>query len=734
MILTMVEAALRSMLLALAVWAALRVFRVRNVLAQKACWGLVLAAALLMPFLVRWSARVLPHAALVVPVPHVALQAADAPAVSLASVPVVTGVRKSMPLPEKPPSASLLIDARQPAPAMPSDVSSFSSLQASRTSALYTGSPAATLPAGVAPRLPATPGFIAALLYLTIACAFTIRVLIGLASAALLWLKAKPVTLAAQFAAGLSLRSSSSVASPVTIGSAVLLPPDYATWDPEKLRIVLAHERSHIRQGDFYLQLLAAFYAATFWFSPLGWWLKRELSDLAETISDRAGMEQAASCSTYAQILLEFAAAPRPTPIGVAMARTASLSRRIERLLNDASFRQAFAGGRRRALIAFLLVPCALFAATCLVRVQAAQQPPQAARAAQPAPAAEPASAAQSDEPRTGQANPEPAAEPSPIVTSEGAIAPQSPGPVSIPDPPAPVVVPSPVITPAPPDSITVIGPMVPVVPVVPAAPMVAVPPPNIRIYTNDAMRAYTRAYVDSQARVALNSQLRDAIAKADTYRWSSNEDSYVVVRGDHRHTMNFSGDLHSSDIDKAAKLAHGDFLWFNHEGKAYFVDDPAILQQIAAMYKPIEELGKQQEALGKQQEALGKQQEDLGRLQEQASVPAPDMSDEIAKLNAALAKLQSKAGKSLTQDELSDLQEKIGEIQSKLGDLQGMVGARQGELGEQQGRLGEQQGRLGAEQGRLGAEQGKLSMEADGKIRKMIEDSLQSGKAHPVE
>ena len=147
--------------------------------------------------------------------------------------------------------------------------------------------------------------------------------------------------------------ASRAVSSPVTIGSGVVLPADYDDWDSEKLRIVLAHERSHIRQGDFYLQLLAGLYAALFWFSPLGWWLKRKLSDLAEAISDRAGLEEAASRSSYAQILLEFAAAPRPTLIGVAMARTGSLSRRIERLLNDVSFRQAFAGSRR-ALAAVL--------------------------------------------------------------------------------------------------------------------------------------------------------------------------------------------------------------------------------------------------------------------------------------------------------------------------------------------------------------------------------------------
>jgi hypothetical protein len=133
--------------------------------------------------------------------------------------------------------------------------------------------------------------------------------------------------------------------------------------------------------------MLAGVYAAVFWFSPLGWWLKRKLSDLGEAISDRAGLEEAASRASYAQVLLEFAAMPRPTAAGVAMARTSNLSHRIERFLNESSFRQAFAGSRRRILLAILLVPMAVFAGTALIRVEAAAsgqavQPPTPAAAA----------------------------------------------------------------------------------------------------------------------------------------------------------------------------------------------------------------------------------------------------------------------------------------------------------------------------------------------------------------
>jgi beta-lactamase regulating signal transducer with metallopeptidase domain len=342
----LIEAALRALLVAIAVWAGLRLLRVSNVLAQKAAWSLVLAAALLMPLLMHW--QWLPANATVrMPVkawPENDAQPAAAQVLKSGHVlkSNINAVQNA--LPEVASNASQPADAAQPiAPTAKTNFFRFVTL-----------------------------GWF---LYLAVCGALLARLLLGLSSAARMWLRAEPVALGPQInlAAGLRLRSSPWVASPVAIGSGVVLPTDYAEWDVEKLRIVLAHERSHVRQGDFYLQLLAELYAALFWFSPLGWWLKRKLCDLGEAISDRAGLEEAASRCSYAQILLEFAALPRLTLIqGVSMAHSSNLSHRIERLLNESSFRHAFAGSRVRALLAVLLVPAALLAATTLIRVEAA--------------------------------------------------------------------------------------------------------------------------------------------------------------------------------------------------------------------------------------------------------------------------------------------------------------------------------------------------------------------------
>lgn len=774
----LLEAALRSVLLALAVWAGLRVFGVRNVLAQKAAWGLVLVSALGMPLLLPYAAAhwsVLPaNVRVVIPDdPQTLLEELQA---RIKSSPQPKPIAEAAPILDSGKAAEqseepLITDtsenhataSAEPDPRI-SDTTAYEISQPAPQSEIATVTATATQP-------PATringKSILTGLfcLYLAIAGVLVIRLLCGLAAALRLLYTARQITPDVEIphSSTLRLRSSARVASPVTICSSIVLPADYQTWEAEKLRIVVAHERSHIRQGDFYLQLLAGLYAAAFWFSPLGWWLKRKLSDLAEAISDRAGLEEAPDRASYAQILLEFAAKPRPTLIGVAMARSGSLSRRIERLLNDVSFRQAFAG-TRRGLAAVIVVPIALFAATAFVRVEAAgQQTHDKDQVMLPKTGViTPDIATPPQEPAEASPKPEPIAPPVPD------LAPQTPdhvaipapvencGPAHVSAPPAPAHVPAPVaVTPPahapaspriivlpgmPAHAVTLTAPRAVDAPRIIAIPQLAPAPPHAslalvapRTFLFNG-RHYALAQNEHSNTVTYTSN-NDGKKSSLRYYFSDNGDSYAIVRGDGSHQMSFNGDIHSSDIDKARQQAGGkDFLWFRHEGKDYIVDDPSTLAQIEAMYKPMEDLGRQQEELGKKQEALGKQQEALGHQQEQASVPTPDMSKEIAAIEESMAKLKASQGKNMTQEQFADLQEKLGELQGRLGDIQGEIGSRQGEVGERMGALGEKMGALGEQMGELGERQGKIAKDADQKVKSIIDQSLHNGKARPIQ
>lgn len=381
MIPVLIDAALRSLFVGLIVVVGLRAFRIRNVFAQKMALGLVLAGALAMPLLMPITTRlqllpantriVLPaHSMTLLEELQARLQAKSG------SVNLPKTVADPLPAATLPTTEKSSDPAPDPAPAPRAKVSELPSSQPTpaktekATSNRRAGDERKPLPQS---RVAFSPSSLALWLYIGVAAVLLLRLVLGVAVTLRLWFTAVPALTheLSETPAGFPLRASNRISSPLTIGSAILLPADYATWDREKFRIVLAHERSHVRQGDFYLQLIAGLYAAFVWFSPLGWWLKKELADLAEAISDRAGIEEARSRTSYAQILLEFAATPRSTALGVAMARPGSLARRIERLLNDHAFRQAFAGGRRM-LFTVVLVPLALFAATAMVRVEAA--------------------------------------------------------------------------------------------------------------------------------------------------------------------------------------------------------------------------------------------------------------------------------------------------------------------------------------------------------------------------
>lgn len=134
------------------------------------------------------------------------------------------------------------------------------------------------------------------------------------------------------------------------------------------------------------------------------------------------------------------------------MARPSSISRRIERLLNDSYLRHAFSGNGR-ARVAVLLVPVLLFAAAALVRVQAATQPTQMAPA--PPSAALPAPLA----PPSAEALPAPLAPPSADASSAPLAAPSADALPAPPQPPSATTLTAP---PAPPASADAAAPVPP--------------------------------------------------------------------------------------------------------------------------------------------------------------------------------------------------------------------------------------------------------------------------------
>lgn len=591
------DSAIRSLLLAMLVSAAFWALRVRNAAAQKSAWVLVLAGSIVMPVLtpiskqLDWLGKTIR-----VDANQLVWLKPSAPKLAVA------------PAPEPAPSSTTAVN---PTIASPQQWSS----------GLSTVPVEVSSPVQPARRIHYWPD-ISLMLYWAIAALLLARLIYGLFASLRLWFQAERTEIDGHET--LRVRRSPRLTSPVTIGSGILLPITCARWDERKLRMVLAHEAEHVRQGDFYLNLCAELYVAFFWFSPLGWWLKNRICDLSEIISDGAAVDEAACHASYAQVLLEFAALPRTTTIGVAMARP-GIAQRIERLLNETSFRQAFAGSPWRKMIAGAVVPAVLLAATTLfhVSVKAAAQVPEPS--AIPQPQALPAPA----EP----AAPAPMVEPVPIPKA----VPQPPEPPSVPETPA----------------------------------------------KNEHGYSY---YFDNdgESYALVRDGHLSGSGRFDSLENGSIDKARSAANGEFLwFTRNGKGYF----VDDPAIIAQIDQMYKPME--LLGEQQAELGKQQEELGRKAQELARQAEAqIRVQKPDLTKElaKLDATAIALKASKEATISPDQLAELQARLAEMQAKIGN--LQGDFGAKMGAFGAQQGKLGALQGQLGEKQGRIGAEQGRL----------------------------------------------
>ncbi len=189
-----------------------------------------------------------------------------------------------------------------------------------------------------------------------------VRIAGGLFTAASLWSRA---TSEFRFR-NTRLRFSSEIETPCTFGLHVLLPAALLNWNADELAPVLAHEVSHVRQFDFFLQLGARIYTAVFWFSPFGWWLQTECARLGEETSDYAAIQVSPSAMDYASLLLKVSANHELASL-VYMARPSSLRVRIDQILTPGRLKTLFLHPLRSAVINSMILLVAVMCANLSV-------------------------------------------------------------------------------------------------------------------------------------------------------------------------------------------------------------------------------------------------------------------------------------------------------------------------------------------------------------------------------
>ncbi|HKF67043.1 MAG TPA: M56 family metallopeptidase [Vicinamibacterales bacterium] len=120
--------------------------------------------------------------------------------------------------------------------------------------------------------------------------------------------------------------------------SKVLLPADALDWPADRIRIVLAHELSHVRRGDWLVQMAAEILRSAYWFNPLVWLACRRLRLESERACDDAVLGLGVDGSEYASELVtlarSFRSARQAFVPAAAIARPSSLERRVRAMLN----------------------------------------------------------------------------------------------------------------------------------------------------------------------------------------------------------------------------------------------------------------------------------------------------------------------------------------------------------------------------------------------------------------
>jgi beta-lactamase regulating signal transducer with metallopeptidase domain len=619
----LLEAAARSLVMGAMILAALRLLRIDQVRARRTAWLLALIGALTMPVLVgaQIGPRLLPEIVAAKPQSTLYL---EGPYIDTAAQ-------------DAPRNAPRINDGRN---------ESTAGAEGAQSSNIVLT--------------------LAVIGYCAVAAMLSLRLCAGVGFA--LRLRDQTERVVFPFDPELDVRTSARIATPVTIGSSVLLPSSYVAWDEATLRIVLSHERAHVRQADFYVHALAGLHCALFWFNPFSWWLQRQLSELGEALSDCAAVEQAESRASYAETLLAFATRARWPRTGVAMASSSNLTPRIERLLSDKGFERSFAVRHRLPYVAAGVVIMAMVASTSMTRVHASPSASQSVA---------------SNVFQTVAAN---------VSTSVAANS---------------VVI-------ANDNAAKAIGSTDDTAAAAAAAATAATSATDARAAA-DARAAKKDAKKADADRSAAHDETSDA-----------SQEGIMAIVTDHSRMMFDTGNM----------LPHqsGDYIYFQHDGKTYLIQDPEVITHAHLLLAPMKDLKEKQMELRQQQAILGAQQHML-QAKRVVKIDTPEFKRQMADLQNMIKQMNlSDLSAQIDRNALAKVQAHLGEIQGAVGKMQAEMFEQQFHFGAEQGELGEQQGKLGEQQAQLAEQQRKIIEDVRRQLKPIIEQAIREGKGKALE
>jgi predicted nucleic acid-binding Zn-ribbon protein len=227
----------------------------------------------------------------------------------------------------------------------------------------------------------------------------------------------------------------------------------------------------------------------------------------------------------------------------------------------------------------------------------------------------------------------------------------------------------------------------------------------------------------------------------------------YAMVRSSDKGFTTSGGSDDWDQVKAAKRVVQGDFLWFREGGKAYYIQDPAVMAKAHAAWAPVDKLGKQMDVHDKEMSKVSKKVEALGEQMNKAAQGAGavdegamrhlegDMhasGEEMQALHAKLRATSDAEERERIEHQIKQVADRIGELGKRIAQAHNTPQVRKSRaemeaIGKKMSEASKPMSALGKRMGELGVQMEQASKAADLATRGLIRDARARGLARPV-
>lgn len=215
--------------------------------------------------------------------------------------------------------------------------------------------------------------------------------------------------------------------------------------------------------------------------------------------------------------------------------------------------------------------------------------------------------------------------------------------------------------------------------------------------------------------------------------RGKERELNYVLFLDEQRTMMSGS----SADSSRAASFRKGkeQLLWFRRGGREYIVRDPALLREVAEIYRPLQEVGGDQAKIGSKQAKIGGRQAEIGHQQAAVGRKQAEIGARQARIGSRQAASAARqAGRErVDTDELvrerGELELEMRQLEREMDELSGQMEA----FNEPMDELSKEMNSLSEEMNVLSRKMEEVSARAAAQMSGLLDRAISSGAATEV-